>query len=400
MNELTACPLCRSEQLNAFLFRGSVPVHQNLVMKDERSAREMVRGDLDLTICKACGFIFNRAFTIDKIMYGEDYDNTQSYSPAFDEYLNKLVSHMILERGVRNCRIVEVGCGKGSFLRKLIEFEGSGNSGYGFDPSYTAEESALEGRLVFERRYYDQSCTDVAADVVVCRHVIEHVPDPLSLLTNIRQALVNSSHARIFFETPCVEWILRNQVIWDFFYEHCSYFTAQSLATAFQSAGFDVENVTHIFGGQYLWLEGKVAAVEAPATVAKSAGQTPQLAQEFARRERELKDLWTRLISTLSKTETIAVWGAGAKGVTFANLVDPDRVWIDCVVDLNPQKRGGYIPGTGHPIVGYEELSQRGVTTAILMNPNYREENLALLKQSGQQVRLVHDSAHLAAMMA
>jgi len=53
------------------------------------------------------------------------------------------------------------------------------------------------------------------------------------------------------------------------------------------------------------------------------------------------------------------------------------------VVDLNPQKQGKYLPGTGHPIVGYSVLPDFGVTTAILMNPNYREENQALLRQAG-----------------
>lgn len=37
------------------------------------------------------------------------------------------------------------------------------------------------------------------------------------------------------------------------------------------------------------------------------------------------------------------------KGVTFANLVDPECKWIDSVIDLNLQKQGMYIPSTEHP---------------------------------------------------
>jgi hypothetical protein len=69
--------------------------------------------------------------------------------------------------------------------------------------------------------------------------------------------------------------------------------------------------------------------------------------------------------------------------------VDPKRELITCVVDLNPQKQGNYLPGTGHPIVDYRVLADLGVTTAILMNPNYREENQALLRQAGLNVKLV-----------
>ena len=48
-------------------------------------------------------------------------------------------------------------------------------------------------------------------------------------------------------------------MIWDFFYEHCSYFNAQSLQTAFEVAGFHVKRVAHVFGEQYVWLEATLA---------------------------------------------------------------------------------------------------------------------------------------------
>jgi hypothetical protein len=70
-------------------------------------------------------------------------------------------------------------------------------------------------------------------------------------------------------------------------------------------------------------------------------------------------------------------------------MVDPGRCWIDYIVDLNPSKQGNFVPGTGHSIVSYQDLIERGVTAAILMNPNYRAENLALLQQAHLNVRLI-----------
>lgn len=381
------CPVCASASIREFLFRGRVPVHQNLVIKDQESAAAFTRGDLDLVLCERCGFIFNRAFDMGKIEYGEEYDNTQSCSPSFDKYLDSLVRHLVLERGVRNCRIVEVGCGKGLFLRKLVEFEGAGNSGCGFDPSYIGEEVVLGGRMRFERRYYDADCADTPADVVVCRHVIEHVPAPLEMLGSIRNALKRSPDPRIFFETPCIEWILRNQIVWDFFYEHCSYFTAGSLTTAFQAAGFRVEQVRHVFAGQYLWLEATVADDNPP--IVYNPGDLASLTSDYTGSESRIRSEWEERIRCLAAEGGVALWGAGAKGVTLANLVDPQRKLIKCVVDINPQKQGHYIPGTGHPIVGHGELEKFGVTVAILMNPNYRDETLALLQADNLNVRLI-----------
>jgi SAM-dependent methyltransferase len=382
-----SCPVCNSNSLRDFLSRKGVPVHQNLLMRDQAAAMNIPRGDLDLVVCEDCGFIFNRAFDPRKIMYGEDYENTQACSPSFNQYLDGLVRHMIEEQGVRDCHVVEVGCGNGLFLRKLVTYDGAGNRGQGFDPSYRGPESELDGRLKFSTRYYDSECADVPADVIVCRHVIEHVPRPLPMLEDIKRALACAPKARIFFETPCVEWILTNQVVWDFFYEHCSYFSAGSLSTAFQTAGFEVQNVEHVFEGQYLWLEATLPGTTS--SIDKRPGSVVAQAQTFARSETKLKEEWSRKIGALAAKGKVALWGAGAKGVTFANLIDGSRQLIDCVLDLNPLKQGHYIPGTGHPIVSYQALTERGVSTAILMNPNYREENLALLRAAEAEVQLI-----------
>ncbi|WP_293353653.1 MULTISPECIES: class I SAM-dependent methyltransferase [unclassified Microcoleus] len=381
------CPICDSNLIAPFLVRGSVPVHQNLVMADRISAIEINRGNLTLAVCEDCGFIFNQDFDGSKLSYGKEYDNTQTYSPSFESYISELARSLIYDKNVQNCSVVEVGCGKGSFLRKLVESEEWGNTGYGFDPSYVGAETVLDGRLKFEKRYYDSECANIHADVVVCRHVIEHVPDPLNLLFSVRQALVYSPNARVFFETPCVEWILRNQVIWDFFYEHCSYFTAESLATAFEESGFQVESVEHIFEGQYLWLEATIPP-QKPA-ITKKPALISTLANEFATSERELISKWEIKIQELASQGKVALWGAGAKGVTFANIIDPDRKWIDCIIDLNPNKQGKYIPGAAHPIVSYQDIADRGITTAILMNPNYHQENLVLLKASNLNIDLL-----------
>jgi SAM-dependent methyltransferase len=381
------CPVCNSNLTAPFLVRGSVPVHQNLVMADRISAIQINRGNLTLAVCEDCGFIFNQDFDGSKLSYGKEYDNTQTYSPSFESYISELARSLIYDKNVQNCSVVEVGCGKGSFLRKLVESEEWGNTGYGFDPSYVGAETVLDGRLKFEKRYYDSECANIHADVVVCRHAIEHIPDPLSLLFSVRQALVHSPEARVFFETPCVEWILRNQVIWDFFYEHCSYFTAESLTTAFEVSGFQVESVEHIFEGQYLWLEATIPAQKP--TVTKKPAFISTLANQFATSERELISKWEIKIQELASQGKVALWGAGAKGVTFANMIDPDRKWIDCIIDLNPNKQGKYIPGAAHPIVNYHDIADRGITTAILMNPNYHQENLVLLKASNLNIDLL-----------
>ena len=53
------------------------------------------------------------------------------------------------------------------------------------------------------------------------------------------------------------------------------------------------------------------------------------------------------------KHGNIALWGAAGKGVCLANTIDPNREFIECLIDLNPKKWGKFIPGTGHEIINF-----------------------------------------------
>ena len=373
------CPVCASQNTARFLQRQQVPVHQNLVLADQASALAVARGDLHMAACGDCGFVFNSAFDLSRLAYGAQYDNTQSHSAMFDAYLDGLVELLVKRHGVRNARIVEIGCGKGHFLRKLVAYPGAGNTGFGFDPSYVGPDSDLDGRLEFRRRFYDADCVDIPADVVVCRHVIEHVPRPVDLLDSVHAALANQPAARVYFETPCVQWILQNRVLWDFFYEHCSLFCADSLRTAFERSRFVVESVEHVFGGQYLWLQARPAA-STERLADRHGAHLAGLAQAYAVDERRLCQTLQHRLRTLRQQGPVALWGAGAKGVTFANLVDPSRGLLDCLVDINPAKQGCFVAGTGHPIVEPAALGRHGVGNVVLMNPNYRPECLQRLE--------------------
>lgn len=387
---MNACPVCDASEVTRFLTREQTPVHQNLLVGTQDDAHTVTRGDLRMVVCDACGFVFNEAFDPALLEYGKDYDNTQRHSPFFGEYMEELGRYLLNEEGVRGMRVVEVGCGKGDFLRLLVGDPEVGNTGHGFDPSYVGPDVELDGRLRFDRYFYDATCAGIPADVVISRHVIEHTPRPLDMLRAIRQALSGAGRPRVYFETPCVQWILAGQVVWDVFYEHCSLFSPASARTAFERVGFVVRRIRHVFGGQYLWIEAEVG--EDGAEVSYEPGELPALAARFGNAERRLWDRLIGQITALKAEGKVALWGAGAKGTTCANVVDPTRELIDCVVDINPNKQGRFVPGTGHPIVDPSALATRDVTSAILMNPNYRKEILRSLRERGIKTRLV-DSA-------
>lgn len=385
-----ACPVCGGEDTVAFLLREQVPVHQNLLFASAQAARAARRGTLALHACRRCDFVFNAAFDGTLMSYGEHYENAQEHSPVFERHVDSLARLLVESRGLRGCHVVEVGCGQGSFLRRLVEFPGAGNTGTGFDPSYSGPPETHGGRLQFRREFYGEGTAGVRADAVVSRHVIEHVPQPLTMLRSVRAAMQDGLHAPVFFETPCIEWILRERAAWDLFYEHCSLFSPRSIAWAFSRAGFEVRAVGHVFGGQYIWLEAQAASAP-PTMPARTPGAEPlaQRALAFGREEAARCAAISRQLRALRAAGPVALWGAGAKGCTLAALVDPDAALVDSVVDINPGKQGHFVAGTGHPILSPAQACARGVRNAVLMNTNYLDECRAMLQRDRVDMQLL-----------
>lgn len=381
------CPICQSSSLSDVLTRSNIPVYQNLLINNFEDARQIPRGDLKILECMECGFVYNSLFDTSKVVYSNEYENTQSYSSYFNSYLNDLVDTLVTKKGVSKLNVVEVGCGKGGFLKKVVE--AGNNFGYGFDPSYIGPEVDLDGKLRFEKKLYNEDSVHIKADVVLCRHVIEHIPEPVMLLKSIRKALIHSPHARVFFETPCVEWIFENKVMFDFFYEHCSYFSRKSISKAFELAGFEIVSIDRIFNGQYLWLEARPAEDTGELQSSSYTQNIDPSSIVFSKNEFEWKRRALEQISIYSKGGKTAIWGAGAKGVTFLNLIDPELKYIDCVIDVNPNKVGNYIPGTGHKIIGIESLGNNKFSTVIVTNSNYIDEIMGIVEHKGLNIRIV-----------
>jgi hypothetical protein len=124
-------------------------------------------------------------------------------------------------------------------------------------------------------------------------------------------------------------------------------------------------------------------------------GRVAELADAFKAHEAQLLAGWRTVLEQHAARGPVALWGAGAKGVTFANLLDPETRRIVCIVDVNPAKQGHWLPGTGHPVVAPSELAARSVRSILLLNPNYREEidrEVARLGLEAQVIDLMSQS--------
>ena len=80
--------------------------------------------------------------------------------------------------------------------------------------------------------------------------------------------------------------------------------------------------------------------------------------------------------------EKIVIWGASSKGVSFLTTLET-RGSIEYAVDINPNKRGKFVPGTGQEIVGPQDMQDIKPDAVIVMNPVYTDEIRGTLMAMG-----------------
>lgn len=362
-----------------------MPVHTNVLWATADEARSAPRADIALSLCTSCGLIWNTQFDQSVLSYDAEYENSLHFSDAFRRYSDELIDRLIARHRLKGKHVAEIGSGKGEFLTALCARGGC--TGVGFDPSYAGEsDSALDGRVRFVRDLLGPGSELGSPALILSRHVLEHVEDPIGLLAGVREAL-GDEDAAVYVEVPAAEYLLDRDAVWDVIYPHVTCLLAPVLRKILVRAGFEPVGYGYSFGGQYLWVEAKTS-LSADAADEASAPAPGEAVSRFAARFTEKRADWAVRLPRLLEAGDVAVWGAGAKAATFLNLLDPDGA-IRYVVDVNPRKHGKHIPGTGQRIIEPADLTGGGIRTVIVMNPIYGEEITAALRKHSLDVALI-----------
>jgi SAM-dependent methyltransferase len=339
-----------------------VPVFCNVLYDDELSARSTPTGDVELVECVECGLIYNRAFQSELVQYSPHYENSLHFSEAFQDYARHLARRLVQTYDLAGKRILEIGPGQGDFLQMMVDAGAA--EGIGFDPSYDGDGLPGHPAVRVEASPFDATKAP-DADLVVCRHVLEHLVDPRALLESLR-AVSERVGATTYIEVPSADYMLREDAVFDVIYEHCSYFTAEALARLVQAVGMSVKASGTSFHGQYLYLEAGTGSSGEHVLPHDST-----LIPAFATRMHELIDSWEGRIGETSGD--VAVWGIGSKGVSYLNFVTAARTGARAV-DISPRKWGRFVPGTGHRIESPEALVDQTPDLVVVMNPVYVRE--------------------------
>lgn len=377
MSAEVACPACGADGTEMVYRAGQIPVHSTVLLDDPASAAAYPRRDLELAVCRRCGFVFNRSFDPAAAAYAGRFEESQHYSDTFNAFARMLASEIADRCGLKPGRsVLEIGCGKGEFLAELCRI--SGCRGTGIDPAFRDDRLGPDrpAGLSFIAEMFGPKHFGLRADVVLCRHSLEHIGPVDEFVASIRRMIGERGDVHVVFETPDALRVLSEGAFWDVYYEHAGYFTQGSHARLFRRNGFDVVNSALAYGQQYIVQYALPAPrpTRGETLVENDIQETIARAREFHRRAEQQVRAWRDRIGTARRSRgNIALWGGGSKAVAFlsALAIDPGEV---TVVDKNPFKQGRYLPGVGHQVQAPQVLRDLRPDLVVAMNPIYRTE--------------------------
>lgn len=336
-----------------------VPVLPNSPLKSRHDCSGT--GSLKLRRNVELDFIENAAFDPALLGYDEDYQNSQAHSTAFHahmtEVLATLKSHL-----PRGSRIVEVGCGKGDFL-ELVQSDGYFRI-TGYDAAYDGDNTSISKRYLTEADRID-------ADLIVLRHVLEHIPQPHIFLEMLGRIF---GIAKLYVEVPNYDWIVDHEAFFDITYEHVNYFSRRSLGALFNhkliAQGLN-------FGDQYLYVLSRVDLIS-PA-FRRSYESAPWQDIDFFALFPNLSQTITEMEGLVAVGRAAYIWGAATKGCMFlVHCAHQDRLvdQIAFAIDINPKKVGKFLPISLVEIKSKEDFfdAARDGDVLIISNPNYEAE--------------------------
>ena len=361
---------------------------------------------LSLTLCQcpSCGLV---QFDTEPVDYYRDViragGGTRTMTRLRHEEYARLLTAM-QEQHIRGRRIVEVGCGRGEFLRmwqNLAEdpegaaalardqardpLSGQPNAaplhlvGIEHKPALVEEANAFADK---KYRVYEGFATgDVRYpegpfDAFVQFNFLEHQPDPCDMLRNIGRNL--KPQALGLITVPSFEYILRYNGYYELLRDHIANYTEFTLQKLLQDCGFELLSMDLV----------NRDTIEA---IVRKADPDELSELHYSGRLIDvsaLRDSYDRLsasvnahIDHLSESHrTMAIWGASHQGFTLAATTKLGGR-VEYIIDSAPFKQGRFSPASHIPIVAPDYAVAHPVDEILIVAPGYTDEIAGIIRE-------------------
>jgi SAM-dependent methyltransferase len=244
----------------------------------------------------------------------------------------------------------------------------------------------------------DQHLAAVAAmtgtfDIVSCRYIVEHSPEPVAALTALKRLL--DPAGLLLIEVPDSSKFLAARDYCFLWEEHASYFVEGTLRRLAETAGYRVRTLLRYAGALEDALVAVLQVAEGPAPVHAAVGSSSLFRayrDGFAPARSAVQD---RLAHAAGPERNgVALFGIGHHALMFVNAFGLAGD-IALAVDDDKDKAGFFPPGLRVPVVGSERLlaDERIRLCLFAVAPHIEgkvRDKLAALAARGVQFRSVY----------
>lgn len=375
------CRLCGGHALVSVLDLGEQPLANEM---GRTAQEELPRFPLHLRICPECGLGQVGEFVLPERIFGDDYPYLSSTSQTWLDHCRAYAARFSAELGLGpGDLVVEVASNDGALLRAMQEH---GVDVLGVEPAgNVARIAEASGVPTINEFFGAETAERIVAEhghpkLVAANNVMAHVPDIHDFMAGF--AVLADDDTVITVENPSMMSLLHQTQFDTIYHEHYSYLTAHAVRDLAQAHGLDLIHVdqTTTHGGSNRYRLSRTrhpdASVDAVLAEERTGGLFDATVwRDFAARsEAAIEGLRTWLTERQAAGESVAGYGAAAKGNTFLNAVgDPART-LTYVVDGSAEKQGKFLPGTRAPVIAPAQMSERPVDHVLILPWNISAE--------------------------
>lgn len=315
--------------------------------------------DLDVYQCNGCGLVQTGN---EPVPYYREVVRAAAFSAEMQAFRRTQFSAFAHSHGLQGKKLIEIGCGRGEFLRL---WEETGVEAYGVEYAEQGVQECIRQGLRAVSGFIDRpdhALPHAPYDAFAVLNFLEHWPDPNAGLSGIAYNLRDCGIGLV--EVPNFDMILQKNLFAEFISDHISYFTRDTLETLLCLNGFEVLECTEVWHGYIL-----------SAVVKKRQPCNTSLFDASRRRMKSEIDNFIRNHAD----HGVAIWGAGHQALATIALMELSGE-IRYVVDSAPFKQDKFTPASHIPIVAPEHLNNKPVGAIIVMAASYSDEVAQLIR--------------------
>jgi 2-polyprenyl-3-methyl-5-hydroxy-6-metoxy-1,4-benzoquinol methylase len=378
------CLGCGSKLPDAFLELGEMPPANSYIEAGDEDKEETFY-KLAVAYCSRC-HLAQITHRVDPEQLFTNYLYFSSFSNAFLKHAEAMVESLAAKFALdSNSLVMEIGSNDGYLLKFFRE---KGIPVLGIEPAKNIARVANEMGIPTMDIFFGPDSVDRIlrekgqADIIIGNNVLAHVPLINDFLLSVNKCLKPTGSA--VFESPYLKDLLGNTEFDTIYHEHVFYYSLSAINILAQRARLELYDVNKqdIHGGSvrvFLQKEGchdvtdnvkhMLLAEEEYGIMDKG------LYDDFGKKVEGLKTKLVQLLGGLKKTgNTIAAYGAAAKGNTLLNYCGIGREYIDYVVDRSPYKQGRYLPGSHIPIEAPDRMRETKPDHVLILPWNIKDE--------------------------